>query len=669
MLEDQPKTFQVDARRRLLLLGGGASLLFSLLSGRLFYLQLLKGGTYRDMADDNRISLQLLSSSRGRIFDCEHRLLVENHPDYQLVIIPELASQRLRHGEKGSKGLLRLLELLQPLLQLDDKDIQAILKQASRQRAFLPMIVKTHLTWEEVSLVETRTHALPGVTIEVQPLRRYLMGKLASHAIGYIGEVTEADQAHFPDIDFRPGDQLGKSGVERAMEPRLRGMDGLREIEVNAYGRQVRELRRTPPRPGQDITLTLDMDLQREAERALTESSGGAGAMVIMRPHSGELLVMASQPTYDPNKFIDGFLPDEWKQLVQDPSRPLTNKAIQGQYPPGSTFKMVVLLAALRLGKISESDTVYCPGYTTRQDHRFYCWKLRGHGSIALTQAIAQSCDVYFYELADRIGIDAIHQQALRLGLGKLTGLSLEGERPGLIPSRQWKRTVHKAGWYPGETLITAIGQGYVLSTPMQLAVMISAIANGGAVYRPYLVKPEAESQEEGAEKSKESPRQGVEPLWHNHFRPEHIALVRNALEEVVHGTWGTARTSKLEGVRMAGKTGTSQVARHKRTQSGTLLHSTNLRLKDHAMFVAYAPTQQPEIAVSVIVEHGGGGGSNAAPVAKRVMDLYFAKKRGDTLPPLTAPGNEPMPAPADTAETPDDGEREDIWVEEADTP
>ncbi|WP_130471724.1 penicillin-binding protein 2 [Candidatus Magnetaquicoccus inordinatus] len=654
MLDEKPKTFQIDARRRLLVLGGGISLLFSALTSRLFYLQLLKSGTFRDMADDNRISLQLLPASRGRIFDRNGLLLVENHPDYQLVAIPEMATQHLRRSSRERSGLPRLLELLKPLLQLEEKEIQSVLKQASRQRAFMPVTVKTHLTWEEVSLIETRVHELPGVTIEVQPQRHYRMGTLASHAIGYLGEVTEKDQNRFVDIDFRSGDLLGKSGVERAMENQLRGMDGLREIEVNAYGRQVRELRRTPPRPGQDITLTLDMDLQQEAERALAESSGGTGAMVMMRPHSGELLVMASQPAYDPNQFINGFLPDEWRQLTQDPNRPLTNKAIQGQYPPGSTFKMVVVLAALRLGKLHEHDTIYCPGYTTRQDHRFYCWKLRGHGSVSLHQAIAQSCDVFFYELADRVGIDAIHQQALRMGLGTLTGIALDGERAGLIPSRAWKRTTHKAGWYPGETLITAIGQGYVLSTPMQLAVMISAIANGGAVYRPFLVKS---AQPPAIPGQKPGPA-GITPLWHNHFRPEHIALIHAGLEEVVHGPLGTARTAKLNGVRMAGKTGTSQVARHRRTQSGTLVKTTNRRLMDHAMFVAYAPAHQPEIAISVIVEHGGGGGTNAAPVAKRVMDLYFAKQRGETIATTHSPGANPiLPNPDDelAEEPPDD--------------
>lgn len=643
MLEDAPKTFQVDARRRLLLLGGGLGVLFSVLSGRLFYLQLVKGGTYRDMADDNRISLQPLAASRGRIFDRDNRLLVENTPDYQLSVIPELAGRQTVAGIGESSasfvkngygqlsrtsgkmaGLHRLFRQLKPFLQLDEKDIQAILKRARRQRAFLPLTIKTHLTWKELSQIEARIHTLPGVTIEIQPLRHYLLGSVSAHVIGYMGEVLQFDRRSFPNIHFRSGDLLGKSGVERSMEPALRGLEGFREVEVNAFGRQVRELRRTHARPGQDIYLTLDMDLQKEAEQALVESAGAAGAVVVMNPNSGELLVVASQPAYDPNKFVSGFSADEWKQLVDNVDHPLTNKAIQGQYPPGSTFKMVVVLAALATGKINKSFRVNCRGFITLHDHRFYCWKLRGHGSVNLVQAITQSCDTFFYALAEKVGIDAIQGQALRLGLGSVTGIDLGGERPGLIPSQAWKRNSFRAPWYPGETLITAIGQGYVLSTPLQLAVMMSAIANGGAVYRPFLVKPKVD----------EAGRDGPKPRWHNRFDFEQLSLLREGLEGVVHSPMGTARASQLEGVRMAGKTGTSQVVRHRRTQSGSLLRSENYRHKDHALFVAYAPVHKPEIAVSVVLEHGGGGGSNAAPVAKRVMDLYFAKKRGEPISP-----------------------------------
>lgn len=622
MLEEAPKSFQVDARRRLLLLGGGMGTLFSILTGRLFYLQLLKGGIYRDLANNNRISLQPLPASRGRIFDREKRLLVENLPDYQLSVIPELANKK---GDKNN-GLRLLLDQLQPFLALEDKAIQTILKQAQRQRSFLPLTIKTHLTWKELSQIEVRVYDFPGVIVTIQPLRYYPLGSLASHAIGYIGEISPADKSRFSDIDFRMGELLGKSGVERFREPILRGVEGFREMEVNAFGRQVRELKRIVATPGEDISLTLDIDLQREAERALDESAGEAGSVVVMNPNSGELLVMASQPNYDPNKFISGFSSEEWKALIRNIDRPLTNKAIQGQYPPGSTFKMVVVLAALALGKFNENARAHCHGFITRQDHRFYCWRLQGHGSVDLIDAITQSCDIFFYELAEKIGIDAIQAQAQRLGLGRVTGVDLEGERPGLIPSRAWKRAHYKASWYPGETLITAIGQGYVLSTPLQLAVMISAIANGGAVYQPFLVLPG----------DKDDARQEPKPLWHNHFKESQLALLHRGLEAVVHAPLGTARTSKLLDVRMAGKTGTSQVVRHRRSQGGSLVKSDNIRHKDHALFVGYAPAHAPEIAISVVLEHGGGGGSNAAPVAKRVLDLYFAKKRGDPIPPLT---------------------------------
>ena len=647
MLEDTPKTFQVDARRRLFLLGGGMGILFSLLTGRLFYLQLIKSNTYRNMADNNRISLQPLPASRGRIFDRDKRLLAENTPDYQLSIIPELVGQQARNARNRHKPSTRkremikrihhLLQQLQDLLRLDEETIQTILEQARRRRPFLPLTIKMHLTWEELSQIEARIHAFPGVIIKIQPLRHYGMGNLSSHVIGYMGEVGKGDAKHFPDINFRSGDLLGKSGVERFMESKLRGTEGFREVEVNAFGRQVRELKRTPPHPGQDLYLTLDMDLQREAELALLESSGAAGAVVVMNTSSGELLVLASQPAYDPNKFINGFTSEEWKKLTQNEDRPLTNKAIQGQYPPGSTFKIVVVMAALASGKLNESYRVHCRGFVTLQKHRFYCWKLRGHGKMDLIQAIAQSCDSFFYELAEEVGIDAIQHQALRLGLGTKTGVDLGGERSGLIPSRAWKRARYRTPWYPGETLIAAIGQGYVLATPLQLAVMTSAIANGGAIYQPFLVKPGNHT----------TGKHSQVPIirWHNHFRDEHLTLVRRGLEEVVHGPRGTAHSSQLEEILMAGKTGTSQVIRHRRTQSGSLLKSENIRHKDHALFVGYAPLHKPEIAISVVLEHGGGGGSNAAPVAKRVMDLYFSKKKGKAMPPLKVHGeNTPLP-------------------------
>ena len=600
MLGDDRETFQINARRRLMAIGAGLSLAFVGLGGRLFHLQILKGGAYRDLADDNRISLQPIPAPRGRILDNGGNVLVDNSPDYRLAVIPELAN-----------NLRRLLQRLQPYLGLEETEIRALLDSAGRQRAFLPLRVKSHLTWEQLSQIQSRIHTFPGIIIQVHSQRHYLRGDLLAHVLGYLGDVSTADRSHFPGIYFRSGDLVGKTGLERAMETELRGREGLREMEVNAAGRQIRELRRTPPEPGKDLLLTLDMGLQQVAEKAL---EGVAGAVVAMVPHTGEILAMANRPSFDPNKFIQGFSRQEWQTLISDIDRPLTNKAIQGQYPPGSTFKIVVTLAALAEGKLAPEDRFFCRGHITRKDHRFYCWRNSGHGEMDLTQALAQSCDVYFYRLSERIGIDAIERQALRMGLGSLTGIRLSGERPGLVPSREWKRAVHQARWYPGETLITAIGQGYMLATPLQLVRMIATVANGGMLHRPTLIRREL----------KENLRHSLVAI----DDPSHLPILQRGLEEVMHGRLGTARKAQIEGVRSAGKTGTSQVARHRRKENGELIQSDNYRLKDHALFVTYAPTEKPEIALSVLIEHGGGGGGNAAPVAKRVLDHYFATKK-----------------------------------------
>lgn len=603
MLEDERKIYQVNARRRLIVVSGGIGLVFSVLTGRLFHLQVMKGGSYRNLSDENRISLHPLPSSRGRIFDRHNKILVENRPDYQLAVTPELAGD-----------LLHLLLRLKPELNLTDKEIQTLLDQSQKQRSFLPLKIKSHLSWEQLSRVSAKIHSFPGITIQIQPLRHYPQGTLAAHILGYLGEVGKSERKRFSSIHFRSGDLVGKSGLERRLEPKLRGLEGFREMEVNAIGRQIRELKQTPAQPGEDLQLTLDMDLQREAEKALGSLPG---ALVAMDPNTGEILAMVSHPTYNPNKFISGFSSLEWKKLISDPDRPLTNKAIQGQYPPGSTFKMAVVMAALAQGKLTPRDRYTCQGFTMVKKHKFYCWNIRGHGRLDIVQAIAQSCDAFFYHLAELVGIDAIQFHARRMGFGTLSGVDLDGEKTGLVPSRKWKRKFRKAPWYPGETLITAIGQGYLLATPIQLAVMMSSIANGGMIFRPILDRS----------KVLEKPI----PLWHNQWKPEHLALLRKGLETVVEGRLGTGRHSKLEGVRMAAKTGTSQVVRHRRTESGSLVRSDNYRYKDHALFVAYAPAENPEIVLSVVVEHGGGGGANAAPVAKKVMDFFFAQKKTGT--------------------------------------
>ncbi|MBF0455229.1 MAG: penicillin-binding protein 2 [Magnetococcales bacterium] len=600
MLDDEHERFQVDAQRRLWLIGGGLLGGFSILGGRLFYLQVMKGGEYRNLAENNRISLQPISAPRGRIFDRNGQILVDNRPDFRLAVTPELAGD-----------FLGLIDRLQPIINLSEGQRNAIFKRLHKQRSFLPLQIKSHLTWEEVSRIEAQIHTFPGVTIQVQSIRDYPQGVSAAHLLGYIGEVNERDEQIFPAIHFRSGDSVGKSGMERQYEKELRGREGVREMEVNATGRQIRELRKGPPRPGQDLKLTIDLGLQQAAEAAL---AGQSGAVVALDPRNGRVLAMASQPSYDPNQFIRGFSSEEWKTLISDPDRPLGNKAIQGQYPPGSTFKMVVALAAMAEGKMDDKEHFYCPGHIIREKHKFYCWRRAGHGQVGLVQALAQSCDVFFYKLAEKVGIDAIERQARRLGLGDVTNIGMAGEGAGLVPSRSWKRAIQGIVWYPGETLITAIGQGYLLATPLQMANMIAAIANGGTVYRPTLV--------DWAED--ELP----EVLQWGRINESHLALVKKGLEEVVHGRAGTAKRSKSEWVRTAGKTGTSQVVRHKRKESGMIIKSDNDRHKDHALYVSYAPaspTEEAQLALAVVIEHGGHGSSAAAPVAKKLIDYYFA--------------------------------------------
>ncbi|MBF0624963.1 MAG: penicillin-binding protein 2 [Magnetococcales bacterium] len=599
MLEDDHELFRVDARRRLVFMGGMAGMLFSMLGIRLFHLQVLRGGAYRDLAENNRISMVPIPAPRGRIFDRYGEILVENQPDYRLAVIPELAGP-----------LDAVLLRLRNILEMTDQDIEQVLRQARRNRSFLPLKIKSHLTWEEVSRVEARIHDFPGTIIQTQSIRHYPFANLACHILGYLGEVNDRDRRSFHSLGLRSGDLVGKTGMEQRFESALRGREGVQEMEVNALGRQVRELSRADPASGQDLYSTIDVALQRDAEQALGDRNG---SVVVLDPRSGEVLAMVSSPSYDPNQFIQGITRDQWKGLITNPGRPLSNKAIQGQYPPGSTFKIVVALAALTHGRVSPTDQFFCSGHIELEKLRLHCWKKHGHGSMNMIQALTQSCDVYFYRVAERLGIDLLESFARKFGMGELTGIPLNEERQGLMPGREWKRGRFRTAWYPGETLIAAIGQGYVLTTPLQLANMISAVANGGILYQPSLVRPAGK----------------FDPVVRRNLRlkPEHLAVVRAGLDAVLNRPGGTATASAPIGVRAAGKTGTAQVVRHRRDEAGRLLAPNDPRHRDHALFVSYAPVDNPELAIAVVVEHGGHGGSTAAPVAKRIMEGYFQRR------------------------------------------
>lgn len=588
--------------RRTLLLGAGQAALFSALVGRIYYLQVLESGRFRTMAEENRVSLRLLSPQRGRIVDRFGEPLAINRQNFRVLLNAEQAP-----------NADAVLAALSEIIPLSDADRRRILREMKRRRAFVPLTVRENLTWHEVSRIEVNAPDLPGISIEVGQTRYYPQGPTAAHLIGYVAAVSEQELTGDPLLEL-PGFRIGKGGVEKVHDLALRGRAGRSKVEVNAVGRVVRELDRQEGTPGGEVALTIDMALQEFATRSL---DGQSGAAALMDVHTGEVLALASVPAFDPNMFTAGISGRDWEELLQNEKAPLINKAVAGQYAPGSTFKPVVALAALAGGLVTPEQHVSCPGHLDFGDSRFHCWKKGGHGSINLHEALAQSCDVYFYEIARRCGIDRIASMARALGLGERSGLDLPGERAGLIPTREWKLKATGVAWQQGETLVSGIGQGSVLATPLQLAVMTARIVNGGIAVRPRLTR-EIYGRDGGF-----VPRPPeFHPIGLNRAQLE---LMVKGMDAVVNGPRGTAGKSKLDlpGVTMGGKTGTSQVRRITMSEREAGIHKLEdrpWRERDHALFIGFAPVSAPRYAVAVIVEHGGGGSKVAAPIARDIL-------------------------------------------------
>ena len=594
--------------RRAILLGAGQLAILGGLGGRLYSLQVLEAAQYRDMAEDNRVNLKLLEPTRGYLVDRYGAALAINVQSFRVDVVPEQA-----------RDLAATLDALSQILEITDEDRKRFLRQAkkSRHRKFLPLTVRQDLSWEEVSRIEVNVPDLPGVGIVPSQSRFFPYGNSAAHVLGHVGAVTESELRDDNDpILELPSMRVGKIGIERQYDVALRGKVGTTEVEVNALGREVRELedRRRNPEPGHDIVLTLDIELQRFIVERLADQH--AAAVAVMEVNTGDVLALVSTPSFDPNEFSDGISASLWHELVNNPYAPLTNKAIAGQYAPGSTFKVAVALAALEAG-IGAGFTTHCSGYIEYGDRRFHCWKKWGHGTMNMTSGIRESCDIYFYALARKLGMDKIAEMAHRLGLGEDTGIDVVGERSGVIPTPDWKQATLGQRWNGGETLIAGIGQGYVLATPLQLAVMTARVANGGFAVTPRLTR----DLFEGAEVS-ERP----DDAWPSMGISEHsLKIVRNAMNQVVNHAKGTARGSRLvdSAMTMAGKSGTSQVRRITRAERLRGVYKNKdleWRRRDHALFVAFAPVEEPRYAVAVIVEHGGGGSSTAAPVARDIM-------------------------------------------------
>jgi len=585
-------------RRRISIAAAFAVVAMLLLGARLWNLQVLRGEQMAALSENNRIRLRRSPATRGRVVDRNGKVLIDSQASFDAVLVPE-----------DAKDLANVVESLAQYLHQSSADTQAILDRTAGRPAFQEVLVKRHLDFDEVAAIETHQLELPGVSLRVTPSRSYPNGATLAHVLGYVGEVTPSEIDR--DRRYRPGDVIGKAGLEKAWENDLRGIDGGQQIEVDAFGRELRVLDETEAIPGRTLVLTVDLDLQQAAEQALGEE---AGSIVALDPRTGDVLAMVSEPSFDPNVFTGGIKPDIWRELVKHPRHPLNARATQGQYPPGSTFKVIMATAALQEGVVNPFTSIGCHGSLDYGNHTFRCWKKGGHGSVNVHEALVGSCDVFFYQVGARLGVDTIAKYARAFGLGAPTGIGIGSERGGTIPDSEWKQRVLKQPWFKGETLSVAIGQGYVTATPLQMAGMISTISTG-ARYRPRMVQ-RVEAIDGSTVRSVDP--ELVEKLP---VRDTVLKEVQEALVDVVGR--GTGNKAKLKDIAVGGKTGTSQVV----TIGKTRLKAAQLKWnqRDHAWFVAFAPAENPTIAIATLVEHAdGGGGAIAAPIAKQVLEAYF---------------------------------------------
>ena len=600
--------------RRAALIGAGQLGLFGLLAVRLHKLQVIDGKRYKVLADENRISLRLVPPVRGRVFDRMGKLLAANKEDMRVMVIPDL-----------SRDLSRTLDELGKVVNVPVLERQRVLNLARKQNPQLPILVTGGLSWEQFAKINVLAPQMPGVHTDIGWRREYFHSRVFGHIMGYLGAATRVQLAESPVLRL-PGLRVGVSGVEEGYETLLRGQPGNAKIEVDARGRVVRQLDYEGATPGRDIILTIEQALQKRTLERIAKFR--RAAIVAMDVNNGDVLAMASTPTYDPNDIVHGISVEKWRSLQTAEDDPLTNKATRGQYPPGSTFKMVTALAGLEAGVITPKTRFWCSGAFKYSNHVFHCWRRSGHRGVRLHRALKESCDVYFYETAKRLGIKRLAVMARKLGLGQSYDCGLPKQKPGVVPDPDWKRATLGKPWYGGETVLAGIGQGFVLTTPLQLAVMTARIASGKKIL-PRLART--------------VPPQKPVPAEKLDISEASLKLVRKGMYAVVNEPGGTAGRSAfyLAGARMAGKTGTSQVRGFKgRRRSNAQLEWHE---RDHALFVCYAPARKPKYCVSVIVEHGEGGSKTAAPLAREVMlDLL----RQD---PAANPGYTPKTAPKRT--------------------
>jgi penicillin-binding protein 2 len=611
---------------RLALLVALILLVFGVFGVRLFQFQILRGEELKGIAQGNAVRLVRLEAPRGEVLDREGRVLATTRPAFGVEVVPsDLHRPELTFAALGL------------LLDVDGEALRQRVGQPRGRLRFQPVRLAGDLSFDQRSRVESHLYALPGVITDVRPRRHYVGGDLGAHLLGTLGEIRREQLATRDFADYRQGEVIGQSGIEALLEPSLRGKAGGRNVVVDVAGRVVGDpLDEAAAIPGGSVTLTIDLDLQQAAEEAFLPAAvgepGKLGAAVALDPRTGDVLALVSKPSFDPNDFAGGVDADTWRRLTGDEWRPLQNRAISGQYPPGSAYKPFVAAAVLAARLASPQERVFCPGHFTLGRRTYKCWRKEGHGSVDLRDALKRSCDVYFYTMGLRLGIDRLAEYARGFGLGRRTGIPLAQEKAGLIPTSSWKERRFGERWMGGETVSASIGQGYNLVTPLQMAVAYAALANGGTLPAPRVVlarrDPEGRIVEEPA----------PEPPGRVAVAPEHLARIREALEAVVAEPGGTGGRARVPGVRVAGKTGTAQVVRLEHTEDLDE-HEIPIRHRDHAWFVSFAPVDAPEIVVSVLAEHAGHGGSAAAPIAQKILTRYFEKRRAAAGEQLAAAG------------------------------
>ncbi|RLB81681.1 MAG: penicillin-binding protein 2 [Deltaproteobacteria bacterium] len=577
---------------------------FFILLVRLYYLQIIEGDEFRRLSENNCARLQGIPPARGLIFDRNGVLMVENRPCFNVSIVP---------GE--AKDSKRVVFKLAELLGVAPESLFTKLIEARRVPSFKPILLRRDVSRDAVAIIEAHKLDLPGVLITVDPMRHYIEGSRGSHLIGYLSEISseELKSGCFP--DNRVGDFVGKFGVEKAYEPYLHGKRGKQQIEVNALGQITRVLKTEEAVSGKNIYLTLDVGLQRKAEALL---AGKVGTAVAMDPSNGHILAMASSPAFDPNAFVEGMTYDSWNDLTSNQFRPMENKAIQGQYPPGSIYKIVTAMAGLEEGVITEQTRIFCPGYYRYGDRTFRCWKRGGHGFMNVIDALAQSCDVFFYQVGEKLGVDRLAKYAKACGLGSPTGIVLDREARGLVPTSRWKLSRLGMLWQGGETLSVAIGQGFNLVTPIQMLSLISAVANGGTRYKPLVVR-RIESSDGSLVKE-----QVPVPIGRLPASEKTLQIIMKGLLNAVNKPTGTGWNAHIPGVNVAGKTGTAQVVGMEEDNEKKSVESQRLDFRDHSWFISFAPAEDPRIAVTVLVEHGGHGSRTAAPLSREMIKAYL---------------------------------------------